>query len=459
VKHPSRVAWRTCLAAILVAGSSHAFRTAGQLPEMAGTERVRWRSDVISYEISSSSVSPIPQDEFVTTVVVAFATWEHTSCTDLRFDHAGSTFAGAAPGDGRNTIQWVTSGWAARGWLADAAAITDVQYARTADGVWEIVEADMYLNADHQRWILAGDGGPDVRDVRSVVTHEAGHMLGLLHPCEIDGAGGAPRCSDVSGADVTTMYPIYSAAQWQLSADDEAGECFLYPRSTCDGGACPDPCATVRCPEGQLCQEGACRSEDAGSCTGNACPKSCSSSDDCAASQSCIASVCRDGVYEIGDPCVRDGDCQSHACSGEGFCAAPCKTDRDCAAGSMCMPDGNRSICMGTRAPMGGTCQGSADCLGNECLTGGSDNPVCTRACGPGHATCPGNWQCESVDGRSVCTPAADAPTGGRCSIGVPARNGQWPGACGFFGWTAAMWLRKRRRGLSTRRGHGHEQV
>ena len=56
-----------------------------------------------------------------------------------------------------------------------------------------ISEADILLNGEH----FVFDGGADgAFDTRTVVLHEAGHLLGLDHSCGV--AGGAyPSCFDV----------------------------------------------------------------------------------------------------------------------------------------------------------------------------------------------------------------------------------------------------------------------
>ena len=136
---------------------------------------------------------------------------------------------------------FVTSEWTEHGLSTVAGATTDVQVARGPDGTWEIVEADIYVDWVNHPWSRSGSPG---LDGVSVLRHEIGHALGLLHPCELDPAVG-PECSDVDRE--SALYPAYSPGGG-LSADDEAGVCALYPAMPCGSG----------CREGTVCEGGVC---------------------------------------------------------------------------------------------------------------------------------------------------------------------------------------------------------
>jgi MYXO-CTERM domain-containing protein len=76
--------------------------------------------------------------------------------------------------------------------------------------------------------------GCDGYDLRNTVTHEAGHFVGLAHPC---GDPSGPSCQQSPPAGEVpysdrTMYPTTSAGQISkrtLSVDDVAGVCAIYP--------------------------------------------------------------------------------------------------------------------------------------------------------------------------------------------------------------------------------------
>jgi hypothetical protein len=153
------------LAGALAPRPALAYRTAADFPEFAGTDRVRWATPVIPYERSTRTPSTLSSTAVADTVLRAFSTWSAPSCSAVLFDNSGVTAAPATPEDGRNTIDWRSADWEGLGAPPEAAGVTDVQYEKGADGVWRIVEADLYLNVQHHTFSIGGQGPEDARDL------------------------------------------------------------------------------------------------------------------------------------------------------------------------------------------------------------------------------------------------------------------------------------------------------
>lgn len=77
-----------------------------------------------------------------------------------------------------------------------------------------------------------GDASCFYIDLQNTLTHEAGHFLGLAHPCEVSQGNCTPEMA------ITTMYPATTPGDLEkrsLSQDDIDGVCAIYPSS---GGGC-----------------------------------------------------------------------------------------------------------------------------------------------------------------------------------------------------------------------------
>ncbi len=426
---PAFAAGVTLVCVTGVSSPAYAYRTAGELSDFEGTEKVTWASSDVGFVLNDDVPSGLGGLSVVSEATrAAVETWNAPTCTSVWSNLKGVSPETASPGDGRNTIQWVRFDWEEQGYPAGSAAFTDTQYAKV-DGTWRIVEADIYLNAATQQWVLSGPGDGTTRDLLSVLVHETGHALGLMHPCEPSGgADGAPDCGSNESFQQTTMYPLYSDTQSELAQDDIDGICWLFPGPRCEltgcsegfectDAGCVEVCGDALCAAGETCVDGEC--VDPASCLDGSC-YACASDSDCTDPLLCIEGTCRFGDAPAGDPCGGAGECSTGLCSDDGYCQANCAEDRECGEGGAC--DVQSGACtLDGRLPLGATCSSPTECLGGECLTDLTDEPVCTRACGEELPSCPGDWACDTADGESVCHPPQDA-SGCSCRVapGLP---------------------------------------
>lgn len=215
----SRAWWATIGAYVLLAtwsSRASAYRQLADLDEYDQKAPLVWGASAFGLLLSDSD-GPISLEAVADALRTGTAAWSGQSCSSLSVEFLGLTGAVASPGDGVNTVAWVSRGWDELGFDGDQAAITDVQVEKTsAEGPWRIVEADIYLNGEHSRWDSVANAAEGAALLTTTVTHELGHALGLLHPCD---APGAPGCT--STHDTALMHPLYSEERRFLGEDDK----------------------------------------------------------------------------------------------------------------------------------------------------------------------------------------------------------------------------------------------
>lgn len=417
-------------AGFLVTQTSFAFRSAGNLAEFDGQKRVAFASPTIALELFSELPPNVSLAGVEANVKQATTTWRAPGCTDVAISYVGTTQAAATPGDGHNTIQWV-SNWKERGFPKTSPGLTDVQYEKDANGHWTITEADTYLDLDYG-WTTSIPLD-DSKSIAAVLTHEFGHALGLFHPCELDGSGGAPKCSNSAELAIEEMYPVYSPDQTTLSDDDIRGVCFLYSPACddtscvdgekCVAGTCKPLCGDSVCGTAEKCEGAHCvaTSKDCGptGCVGQA----CAANADCSAKEFCNGHVCARGENALGDVCSAASECFDGACSA-GACAESCASGGQCQSGGAC--DVSTNTCTDALSPMGAACSYATDCRGGYCLAESGHAPVCTRSCDKRQPTCPADWICRTADAQLVCAPQ-ELRTSAGCSISSSGRAPHFP--------------------------------
>jgi hypothetical protein len=106
----------------------------------------------------------------------------------------------------------------------DALGLTRIRFDPSTGEIWD---SDIEVNAVTEP-LTVGDPSPHSVDLDSLLTHEAGHLLGLGHTRD----------------ETATMFPGYvpgSIELRSLAADDVAGICEIYPPSRQAGSASCEP--------------------------------------------------------------------------------------------------------------------------------------------------------------------------------------------------------------------------
>jgi MYXO-CTERM domain-containing protein len=284
-------ALRSAIAVVLVVSASPAlaFVRSTTVSEQPGQGLcLYWGTRQVGYRINATSaVAPPCQDAAaaVSLASASFPAWSPT-CTDFRFTNGGTSTSTALANDGVNLVVF-------RGKLCSDVPCAGNACA-TANNCWDhgatgtialttvtfvastgqIVDADMEIYG----WNGSTGGatglptgyymtcatptsstcarppygltGCNYVDVGNIVTHEAGHMLGLDHTCTYP----APYNSCPTGG--TTMDPTMvpgETSKRTLSPDDTNGVCTIYPAGaatvTCIGTA-PEPAKSGGCSTG-----------------------------------------------------------------------------------------------------------------------------------------------------------------------------------------------------------------
>jgi hypothetical protein len=199
-------------------------------PDDCGTPIV-WPQSCVEYSVQENASRKITFAETEQVMKTAFGTWMAAACPggghpDMLVTegtpaicalHEYNQTAGNA-----NIILYHDDSWPYEG-SANTLALTTVTYNLDTGAIYD---ADMELNTFGVNFTL-GDNNVDF-DLLSVVTHETGHFLGLAHSHDL----------------AATMWPVYNehtTSLRNLSPDDIAGICAIYPPGPPTPGCDPTP--------------------------------------------------------------------------------------------------------------------------------------------------------------------------------------------------------------------------
>jgi hypothetical protein len=183
-----------------------------------------WKGACAGYSLSSAASKTVPLATATSVADAAFKTWNQVTC-------AGGAPVGIATSDlgpvtcekvgynrlatNQNVIVFHDDTWP----YNDPNSTLGLTTVTFDPDTGEIYDADMELNATGGTLSTSDKVPAKGFDLLSVITHEAGHFLGLAHATSA----------------TSTMYPSYKAgtsALRTLTADDTAGLCAIYPNAT-----------------------------------------------------------------------------------------------------------------------------------------------------------------------------------------------------------------------------------
>lgn len=247
-----------------------------------------WRGRAVTYRINAQSASYTPCGSVTTAedaAAAGLASWgaatkvgDPAACTDFHFVRGAPTTQKAGGNDGTNLVVFRTKrcsdvigvdpcnqtpGACAAKFNCWEYEVGTIGFTTTTfdKGTGEIFDADMELFGwdgtppptlghyftcvDPTAPLCAtlGETGCNDVDVTAVVTHEAGHMLGLDHVC----SSVFPPPYDACPSPQPVMAPqVGNVVQRGLAPDDVLGVCKIYPVGagtlTCvNGGTVPEP--------------------------------------------------------------------------------------------------------------------------------------------------------------------------------------------------------------------------
>ncbi|MCE5272098.1 choice-of-anchor D domain-containing protein [bacterium] len=177
----------------------------------------RWHSSDlrVSYYLNQGGYSRIDNATLVTIVQNCFSTWQNNPLCGLSFNYMEPTAHSTVGSDGYNLVIFDSQ-------TTDGFKVAQKAGASTIGLTWrtyytdtgEIADADIIFNEEFTFSATEKtDLGRKLINLKDVLTHEIGHLVGLNH----------------TYLENATMWPYAADGQASLAADDSAGAGALYP--------------------------------------------------------------------------------------------------------------------------------------------------------------------------------------------------------------------------------------
>ncbi|WP_438015450.1 matrixin family metalloprotease [Sorangium sp. So ce315] len=206
---------------------------------------LRWTGDCIGFSIQEDASREVSYQQISDVVEAAFRTWQEAPCPGggtpgLRVLNLGPVACGEVelnardgktplvdglvPGNA-NVVVFRDMDWlATAGHTSEMLALTTVQFDKKTGDLWG---ADMEINSNLYDFSVGDDSAAPREDLLSVVTHEAGHFLGLDH--------------SLIGPEATMHYRYDRSDPLNfrtLHEDDIAAICQVYPPRDLSASTC-----------------------------------------------------------------------------------------------------------------------------------------------------------------------------------------------------------------------------
>lgn len=218
----------------------------------SGNVRLYWGASCVGFWLQQGGSRQVSIGDFEPIATAAFAAWTNVDCGGGQHPSIGVSLQGRAAcseqeynqNDGNaNILMFRDEVWPYTG-ADNTLALTTLTF-NTDTG--EVYDADMEINGTPRMRLTISDTDVD-KDLLSIVTHEAGHFLGIAH---------TQRALHAEA----TMFASYNTGTIDLrdlDPDDEQAICALYPPNM-DRGAC-DPTPrhgfSSECGDGKKEEEG-----------------------------------------------------------------------------------------------------------------------------------------------------------------------------------------------------------
>jgi hypothetical protein len=199
-----------------------------------GIFELYWRNRCVGYSLQKDASAQVSLAQATPIAAQAFAAWTGASCgaggPSVQAVDEGPVACGSVgyhpDGPNQHTIVFRDDGWPHND-PNNALALTTITY---DERTGEIYDADIEINSHDFSIVPEGPTGQAQYDLLSILTHEAGHFLGLAHSADAS----------------AVMYTFYRPGSTSLTSDDVAGICSIYPpdgtRSTSAGVVTADAC-------------------------------------------------------------------------------------------------------------------------------------------------------------------------------------------------------------------------